>query len=110
MPIWIIFSGMGVFLVFIVMISIIATTMSGQYQKPNYTSFKSQESQLQTQNQRSNPYIIQKSIEKQPEEIFYQEVKREIPVMSDINYCRFCGGKVDRNAVFCHQCGINLSS
>ena len=110
MPIWIIFSGMGVFLVFIVMISIIATTMSGQYQKPNYTSFKSQESQLQTQNQRSNPYIIQKSIEKQPEEIFYQEVKREIPVVSNSNYCRFCGAKVDRNAVFCHQCGINLSS
>ena len=110
MPIWIIFGGMGVLLIFIVMISIIAATMSGQYQKPKYTSFNSQKSQLQTQNQRSNPYIVQKSIEKQPEEVFYQEVKRDIPVISDINYCRFCGAKVDRDATFCHLCGINLSS
>ena len=63
MPIWLIFSGMGVFLVFIVIISTIAATMSGQYQKPKFTSFSSQKSQFHTQNQRSNPYIIKKSIE-----------------------------------------------
>ena len=60
------------------------------------------------QSQQFNPYNIQSSIRKQPEVSLYKEVKTDFPIISDINYCRYCGEKVDRDAKFCHQCGIKL--
>jgi hypothetical protein len=69
---------------------------------------KSYQYQSQSQPQQSNPYIIRDSVPKQPQEPVYEEIRREIPVVSDINYCKYCGSKIERDSVFCHQCGTKL--
>ena len=108
--------GFIVFIVIIIGISVITMSMSETYKKPKEQYLKSYSSQPQRQNQpqiqvqQYNPYINRKSIQREPEEHIYNQIQKDIPVLSDINYCRFCGAKVDINAVFCHQCGINLSS
>ncbi|TKJ18887.1 MAG: hypothetical protein CEE43_16850 [Promethearchaeota archaeon Loki_b32] len=108
--------GFMVFIAIIIGISAITMSMSETYKKPKEQYLKSYSSQPQRQNrpqiqvQQYNPYINRKSIQREPEEHIYNQIQKDIPVLSDINYCRFCGAKVDRNAVFCHQCGINLSS
>jgi len=102
--------GFIVFIVIIIGISVITMSMSETYKKPKEQYLKSYSSQPQIQVQQYNPYINRKSIQREPEEHIYNQIQKDIPVLSDINYCRFCGAKVDRNAVFCHQCGINLSS
>ncbi|NVM35160.1 MAG: zinc ribbon domain-containing protein [Candidatus Lokiarchaeota archaeon] len=115
-PPMIFLSGFIVFIIIIIGISAISISISETYKKPKeqhlksyYSHFQSQ-TQPQKQRQQFNPYIIHKSIQNEPEEHIYKEIKRDIPVVSDINYCRFCGAKVDRDAVFCYQCGINISS
>ena len=108
--------GFMVFIAIIIGISVITMSMSETYKKPKERYLKSYSSQPQRQNQpqiqvqQYNPYINRKSIQREPEEHIYKQTQRDIPVLSGINYCRFCGAKVDMNAVFCHQCGINLSS
>ena len=108
--------GFIVFIIIIIGISVITMSMSETYKKPKEQYLKSYSSQPQRQNQpqiqvqQYNPYINRKSIQREPEEHIYNQIQKDIPVLSDINYCRFCGAKVDMNAVFCHQCGINLSS
>lgn len=102
--------GFIVFILIIIGISVITMSMSETYKKPKEQYLKSYSSQPQIQVQQYNPYINRKSIQREPEEHIYNQIQKDIPVLSDINYCRFCGAKVDRNAVFCHQCGINLSS
>ena len=95
---------------------LISMSMSETYKKTkeqyliSYNSQPQRHDQPQKQTQQYNPYVIRKSIQKEPEELIYKEITREIPVVSTTNYCRFCGAKVDREAIFCHQCGINLSS
>jgi len=109
-PITVMLSGMGVFIIMIIIISVIAASMSGQNQNPKFNSIKTQYYQPQYQSQRSNPYVYRRSIQKEPEDSIYTESKSEISDVSTVNYCRFCGAKVDKDAIFCHQCGINLSS
>ena len=109
-------SGFIGFIAIIIVISAISMSMSETYKKPkeqylkSYNSQPQRHDQPQKQTQQYNPYVIRKSIQKEPEELIYKEITREIPVVSTTNYCRFCGAKVDRDATFCHQCGINLSS
>ena len=108
-PIFVMISGFGVFLIIIVVIGVIAASMSTAYKKkPKEEYMKSYQYQPQRQTLQSNPYIIRDSIPKQPEEPINKELKREIPIITDINYCRYCGSKIDRDAVFCHMCGIKL--
>ncbi|MFX1313896.1 MAG: zinc-ribbon domain-containing protein, partial [Promethearchaeota archaeon] len=92
-PFWSIISGLGIFLIIIVGISSIASSMSQNYVKPKENIYKKQ----------SNPYIYQDTIKKrlvgdQPENHRIEEV----------NYCRYCGSKIDRDAIFCHQCGSKI--
>lgn len=103
-PIWTIISGLGGFLIFIAIIGAIASSISTPPNKVNQEPIKPYQYQPQEPTQKINPYKIQI----QPEEPIYQEVKQDIPILSDINYCRFCGTKTDRDAKFCHQCGIKL--
>jgi len=109
-PIWIIISGLGGFLIIIVVIGAIAASMSQTYKKPKEEFMKSNQYQYQPQepSQQFNPYRIRNSIQKQPEEPIHREIEREIPVVSDINYCKYCGANVERDAIFCHQCGTKL--
>ncbi|MFX1309643.1 MAG: zinc ribbon domain-containing protein [Promethearchaeota archaeon] len=108
MPIWTIIIGFGIFLLIITVIIAIAASMSDTYKKPKERHLNSQPYQAQKQTQQTNPYIYQNTIQKQFELPQYKEIKREIPIVSDIKYCIYCGAKVERDAVFCHQCGIKL--
>lgn len=105
---WPIISGLGGFIIFIAVIGAIAASMSGPSKRPNEEYIKSYQHQPQEPSQQLNPYRIQNSIQKQPEEPIYKEIEREIPVVSDINYCKYCGSKIDGYAVFCHQCGTKM--
>ncbi len=109
MPIWFIIIGFGIFLIIIVIIATIASSMSQAYKKPNEPNTKYNQFQAQSPVSQQNPYIIHSSIQKQQEkDPISREIKREIPITNDINYCRFCGSKIDRDAVFCHMCGTKL--
>jgi len=108
MPIWFIISGFGVFIIIIVVIATIASSMSTAYKKPKEEYINSHQYQPQKQAQQQNPYIIRDSFSKKPEEPINNEIKREIPIITDINFCRYCGSKIDRDAVFCHMCGTKL--
>jgi hypothetical protein len=108
MPIWFLIGGFGIFFVIIVVIATIAVSMSQTNNKPKGEYNKAYQYQYQRQSQQSNPYRIRDSISKHSEEPIKKEIKREIPVLNDINYCRYCGSKIDRDAVFCHMCGIKL--
>ena len=105
---WPIISGLGGFIIFIAVIGAIAASMSRPSKRANEERMKSYQYQYQSQPQQSNPYIIRDLIPKQPKEPIYKEIEREIPVVSDINYCKYCGSKIDRDSVFCHQCGTKL--
>ena len=107
-PLWIFISGFGGFILIIAIIAIIASSMSSTTQKYKEEHMKHMKSiENQERALLNNPYRVQDSIQKQPEESNYK-VKRDIPIISDINYCRYCGEKVDRDAKFCHQCGIKF--
>ncbi|MFW9971071.1 MAG: zinc-ribbon domain-containing protein [Candidatus Odinarchaeota archaeon] len=101
-------SGFGIFFVIIIVIAVAAVSMSTAYKKPKEDYIKPYEYQPQQQTPQSNPYIIRESIPKQPEIPKYEENEREIPIFSEINYCKYCGSKVDKNAIFCDQCGTKL--
>ncbi|MFX1417540.1 MAG: zinc ribbon domain-containing protein [Promethearchaeota archaeon] len=107
-PIFPIISVLAGFLMIIVAISIIAAAMSRSPKKPYESTFNSYQSQSQEQNHYKNPYRVQNSIQTQPEEFIYKEIKQEKPVDLVINFCRYCGEKADRDAKFCHQCGSIL--
>jgi hypothetical protein len=108
MPIWFIISGFGVFLIIIVVITVIASSMSQVYKKPKENYFKYDQNQQQDNPYQMNPYIIRDSASKPFEESINKEIKQEIPIIPDINFCRYCGSKIDRDAVYCQQCGTKL--
>ncbi|UCC20291.1 MAG: zinc ribbon domain-containing protein [Promethearchaeota archaeon] len=107
-PIWLILGGFGVFLIILAVIVTSAVSMSQTVKKSKEAPFNSYNYSPQVQTQQKNPYIIQDSNQNQQNKIPYVEIKKEIPVVSDTNYCRYCGAKVERDAVFCHQCGTKL--
>jgi len=107
-PIWITISGLGSFIIIVAVIGVIAASMSKTYKKPREENLKSYQYHPQRQTQQPNPYIIRDSIPKQLEEPINKEIGREIPVITDIKYCKYCGSKIDKDAVFCHMCGIKL--
>ncbi len=104
---WIFISGFGGFILIIVIIAAIASSMSTTAQKQKEEHIKHMKSIEDQELALINPYR-QNSMQKIPEEPIYREVKREIPIISDINYCRYCGEKVERDERFCHQCGTKL--
>lgn len=107
-PIWTIIIGLGGLILIITIISVIASSMSAPPKKVNQEHIKSYQYQPPEPYQQSNPYIVRNSIQSQPEEPIYKEIIQEVPVVSDINYCKYCGAKVERDAIFCHQCGTKL--
>jgi len=107
-PIWFIIGGFGVFLIIIAVIVASAASMSDTYKKPKEAHFNSYKYPPQRQSPQINPYIYRDPIQNQLKEKQYTEIKQEISVVSDINYCRYCGAKVEKDAVFCHQCGTKM--
>ena len=78
------------------------STTAQKYKEEHMTHMKSIENQEKAL--LNNPYKVQNSIQKQPEEPIYKEVKRDIPIISDINYCRYCGEPSKENT--CRACQI----
>jgi len=102
-PIWLIISGLGVFLIITVGISAVASSMSQNYARPKESVSKEHQSNLQGQPQQSNPYIYKDSIRKR-----FEGNQTEVSLAEEVNYCRYCGSKIDRDAIFCHQCGSKI--
>jgi len=89
-------------------------------------SISSAKSKKNTQKsyQQHYPYYYYREIPKNNQ----YEVRKSIPIQSDnnisenkplvppeqdtekqtIHYCRFCGEKIEKDAIFCHQCGTKL--
>lgn len=108
MPIWFVISGFSLFLIIIVGISASAASMSQNYEKRKNNTFKSHQPHPQGQSQQANPYLYQNSFQKRFEGSLHEETRQEVPVVEMINYCQYCGAKIDRDSVFCHLCGIKL--
>jgi hypothetical protein len=106
--IWPIISGLGGFIFVIIIIAAVAASISGPSKNINKNHTKTYQYQPQEQNQQFNPYIFRPGTQKQSEQINNKESKQEIPAVSDINFCRYCGEKVERDTLFCHQCGTKL--
>lgn len=102
-PIWLIISGLGVFLIIIVGVSAVASSMSQNYVRPKENVSKEHQSNLQGQPQQSNPYIYKDSIRKR-----FEGNKTEVPIAEEAIYCKYCGSNIDRDARFCHQCGSKI--
>jgi len=99
-----------IFVIFIIVIASISSAKSKKNtQKPyqqHYPYYYHREIP------RINPYEVRKSVPIQ-EEIYISENKPIVQPEQDtekqvIRYCRFCGEKIEKDAIFCHQCGTRL--
>jgi hypothetical protein len=109
-PIWIIFSGFGGFLLIIGICLAITAVTRQAYKRPNDKSLNPYQPDSQIQSKPINPYNIHSREHKQQEQPQRQPIyfNQNIPIVSEINYCRFCGAKIELDAVYCSQCGIKL--
>ncbi len=108
---WIFISSIGVFLIIIVVMALAAANMSS----PKNPYHKEQVEPIQKENQqqllshRINPYKIQRSSQNQTSILIVDGVKDvSIKQESEINFCRYWGAKIEREATFCHLCGSKL--
>ncbi|MHA1933158.1 MAG: hypothetical protein ACW96X_11490 [Promethearchaeota archaeon] len=99
-PMIFIIVGFGVFIMIILGVSIAASSMSKVY--------KTQKVNIHGQTSQQNPYVIREPIQNHPEPQSQEKPTEDVPIVNEINYCRYCGGKIDREARFCHQCGSKL--
>ncbi len=97
------FNGFIIFIVILIFISTISMSISETNKKPKREDLRTY--QPLEQYQQINPYKIRDPIQEQSDELINEVIPREIPV---INYCRYCGAKIDRDAIFCHLCGTRL--
>ncbi len=54
---------------------------------------------------RSNPYIVKTSSSSTYRPIYIEDAEPEKPKG---NFCQYCGTRKDKNAMYCHSCGIKL--
>lgn len=106
--IWVVFSGFGGFLIIIGICLAITAVTRQSYNKPVEKTLNPYQPNSQNQSKQVNPYNIYYKEQENKKEPQYPEVNQNIPVLSKINYCRFCGSEVEGDAFFCHQCGTKL--
>ena len=82
--------------------------MTKTYDKPKVRPYRQQEFLYNMQTERPNPYITKKvsqeGVKQQPEGF----KKAELPLEEGINYCQYCGAKIEKKANFCQQCGSRI--
>ncbi|KKK42249.1 hypothetical protein LCGC14_1598920 [marine sediment metagenome] len=100
--------GFTVFLVVVICIASIASAMSKTYKTPKDNIFNRNLIQSKNPAPQPNPYIIQNDIKEQVGVDEEKSSRREIPVVGEVSFCRYCGSKIERDARFCHQCGSKL--
>ncbi len=103
-----IIGGFSVFFMIILVVSFVVAATSKTYKIPRNRTFNDFYRIPQKQANILNPYKVPRSTEGQNKEIFRENNIRDIPVVEEINYCRYCGAKRDKNAIFCHMCGSKL--
>jgi len=54
---------------------------------------------------RSNPYLVNTSSSYTVRPIYIEDAEPEKPIP---NFCQYCGTRKDKNAMYCHSCGIKL--
>ena len=97
--------GFMIFFAIILAISaaISATSVSKTSIKPNNGDNYKQQNVFQKSTVQVNPYKIRTSGNK------VKEIQdKEIPVVEEIKYCRYCGAKKDLDAIFCQMCGTKF--
>jgi len=70
-----------------------------------YYSYYQNQSQQQQQIPVENPYKV-KPIQILDDNPVYSKIEAEKP--AEVQFCMYCGVKIDRDAVYCHQCGTRL--
>ena len=63
---------------------------------------------IQGQTFQQNPYVVREPIQKSTEPQYQEKPTEVFPIVNEINFCRYCGGNIDRESRFCHQCGSKL--
>ncbi|MHA2281747.1 MAG: zinc ribbon domain-containing protein [Promethearchaeota archaeon] len=107
-PVIFIIIGFVVFIMVILGISIAASSMSKAYKPPIANVHRQNPEIIQKQTIQQNPYIVREPIQKRLEPQYQEKPAEVLPKVNGINFCRYCGEKVDREARFCHQCGSKL--
>jgi len=107
-PVIFIILGFVVFIMVILGISITASSMSKVYKPPKANIQGQNQNINQRQIFQQNPYIVREPIQKFPEPQYQENPTEVIPIVNEINFCRYCGEKIDKKARFCHQCGSKL--
>ena len=103
-----IIGGFSVFFMIILVVSFAVVATSKTYKPPRNRTFNEHYRIPQKQANILNPYKVSRSTEGQNKEIFGEYNNRDIPVVMEIIYCRYCGAKREKDAIFCHMCGIKL--
>ena len=107
-PVIFIILGFIVFITIILGISIAASSMSKTYKPQNANIFSQNQNNNQKQTLPQNPYVVREPIQKSLEPQYQEIPTAVVPNVNEINFCRYCGSKVDMEAKFCHECGSNL--
>ncbi len=105
---WVVFSGFGGFLIIIGICLAITAVTSQSYKKPVEKTFNPSQTNSQNQPGQVNPYKIHSIEQREKEELQSKHIKQESTVVFENNYCRFCGSKIEKDAIYCSQCGIKL--
>jgi hypothetical protein len=101
----IMFWMIGFIMLFIVIfgISIAASAMSKKPEVPKASTYNHNRNYPQQKDgQHPNPYTVKAPVQGKSDD---DETTHD---MSGVNFCRYCGAKVDRKAKFCYQCGSKL--
>ncbi|KKN21625.1 hypothetical protein LCGC14_0923370 [marine sediment metagenome] len=88
--------GLAIFIVIIAGVASVASAMSKTYKTPKETIISAVQPRKPVV--QLNPYKVEKD----------KSSRREIPVVEEVNFCRYCGARKERKALFCHQCGSKL--
>ena len=107
-PMIFIIIGFVLFIAVVLGISIVASSMSKVYKPSRANIYRQSQNTHQKQPLQLNPYIVRETIQKQFEPQNQEKPTEVSPSLNDVNFCRYCGEKVDREARFCYQCGSKL--
>ena len=106
---WIFISSIGVFLIIIVVMAVVAANLSSPKNPYSKEKIKYHQGDYQSQYQKLNPYKIQKSSQNHTSISITDGYKeRSSNQEFETHFCRYCGAKIERDAVFCHLCGSKL--
>ena len=100
--------GFSVFIMIIIGISIAVAVTSKSYNPPRNKPITEHYGIPQENANTLNPYKVPRHTEGENKELFEKASRRDIPVIEEIVYCRYCGAKRERDAIFCHMCGTKL--